>query len=205
MCTGTTEEEDEVIRNWRPPQKTKDHSAEEDHSAHAGKHERAVLTELGFIMKLEGRDIKVGNGIDDKGFLDSKVLQLWGVKNYTHLWGNDVDNKGKVVEKAREMSRRNQRVKLEKCVEELDKALSRRQKDMKGYATRRKCRGMCKKVVCSECQRAPRPRWNCWKCKSCRDCVMKEQHEHVEKLIRESRDTIQGLVAQFRLAPASLA
>ena len=138
MCTGTTEEEDEVIRNWRPPQKTEFHSAEEDHSAHAGKHERAVLTELGFVMKLEGRDIKVGNGIDEKGFLDSKVLQLWGVKNYTHLWGNDVDNKGKVVEKAREMSRRNQRVKLEKCVEELDKALSRRQKDMKGYAARRK-------------------------------------------------------------------
>ena len=66
------------------PQKTKDHSAEEDHSAHAGKHERAVLTELGFVMKLEGRDIKVGHGIDEKGFLDryhSKVLQLWGVQN----------------------------------------------------------------------------------------------------------------------------
>ena len=201
MHSGTTEEEDEVIRNWRPPQKTKYHSAEEDHSAHAGKHERAVLTELGFVMKLEGGDIKVGHGMDEKGFLDSKVLQLWGVKSYTHLWGNE----GKVVEKAREMSRGNPRVKLEKCVEELDKALSRRKKGMKEHAASRKCRGTCQKVVCGECQRAPRPRWNCLKCKSCRDCALKELHEHVEKLIRESKDTIQGLVAQCRLAPAGLA
>jgi hypothetical protein len=34
--------------------------------------------------------------------------------NYSHLWGNE----SKAVERARKMSRRNQRVKLEKCVED---------------------------------------------------------------------------------------
>ena len=43
---------------------------------------------VGFQMKLRGRDIAVGNGIDGKnGFLDRAVIEQWGVRSYAALWG----------------------------------------------------------------------------------------------------------------------
>ena len=80
------------IRNWRMPK------SDRDWSAVAGVKEKAALTELGFNMKLNRRDVAEGNGVNSgNGFISGQVLALWGVNSYPQLWGTQ----GKAVAAAK--------------------------------------------------------------------------------------------------------
>jgi hypothetical protein len=165
--------EEEPIRNWRDP------TGKDDHSAQAGKHERDALTSLKFEMKVGGKIIQVGNGIvAANGFLSSEVLTQWGIGKYEELWGA----RGKTVIKAQGLVA--QRDTLQRVVKSLNDALFQRKEDMKKQAQRRKCKGTC----------LPR---------SCRECVTKSTHEHMEKIIRASKEEIESLLssAATRSAP----
>ena len=47
-------------------------------------------------MKLCGKDIAVGHGIQGNGFLWKDVFEIWEVENYSAIWGSS----GKAVAKA---------------------------------------------------------------------------------------------------------
>ncbi len=148
------EDEEEPTRNWRPPRD------DNDYGALAGKHERAALTALGFEMKLRGKDIAVGHGIQLNGLLETGVFAKWGVKNYPEILGSS----GKAVEKAREVKTQRKISQLQTCVLELEQALVQRRKDMSKHAARRRCRGACHiNLKCSVCGHG-RKRWNCLDC-----------------------------------------
>ena len=178
------EDEEEPIRNWRPPR------GYNDYGALAGEHERAALTALGFGMKMRGKDIAVGHGMKTNGFLEADVFRMWGVNNYPAIWGSS----GKAVEKAREIKTRGQVSTLHTCVRELEQALMHRQKDMQKHADKRRCAGACPtNLKCTACDRK---RWNCPDCKlrNCANCVARQQHEHMEARVRECKEAIQKLL-----------
>eukprot|EP00802_Teleaulax_amphioxeia_P001956 Tamp_01958.p1 GENE.Tamp_01958~~Tamp_01958.p1 ORF type:complete len:1448 (+),score=382.62 Tamp_01958:367-4344(+) len=96
MAADEDEDEDDVYKNWRPPNK------DTDFAAHAGQAEKAALKRLNFNLRLNGREIGGSHGLDRKGFLTQEALQAIGIGNYTRLWRTS----GKVVEEARKMLRR---------------------------------------------------------------------------------------------------
>ena len=130
------EADEEPNRNWRPPRGGRGGN---DYGALAGEHERAALTALGFEMKLRGKDIAVGHGIQPNGFLEADVFRMWEVSIYPAIWGSS----GKAVEKAHEVKTRGQVSKLQACVRELEQALKHRRKDMQKHADKRGCSGTC--------------------------------------------------------------
>jgi len=184
------EGDDSDLRNWRPP-KTRF-----DHGAHAGQHERCALQSLGFQMQLGGKDIEVGNGISAKdGFLDRAVFVMWGVSSYAALWGKH----GRAVSKAHDvMIEANGRDKVAAASQSIGESLTHRNKDMNKHAKNRQCSGQC--LIgqrCSDCAAARRPKHKCSKCRSlnCRHCVAKGQHEHMERLMQETKAALDDLVA----------
>ena len=97
------EDEENVYKNWRPPNK------DTDFAAHAGQAEKKVLQRLNFDLRLDGREIgmtigsgKPPHGLDAKGYLTQDALRHLGIGNYTRLWRRS----GKVVEEARQILRR---------------------------------------------------------------------------------------------------
>ena len=180
-------------RNWRPPRD------DNDYGALAGEHERAALTELGFEMKLCGKDIAVGHGTQGNGFLWKEVFEMWEVENYSAIWGSS----GKAVAKACEVNVQGHASKLPTCVGELEQALEESQKDMQKYADMRDCDGTCPtKLKCDACRRRRgRKRWkcedykslNCADCVASADCVAREHHEYMEARVRECKDAMQFL------------
>ena len=188
------DEDDQDLRNWRPP------THQHDHGAHAGQHERAALQSLGFQMQLRGKDIAVGNGINaQNGFLDRAVIVQWGVRSYADLWGEH----GAGATRARAVVTAAQgRAKVAAASQSLSESLRHREEDMKRYARKRGCRGQCPTDrCCSACAAAIRPRYKCFQCKSlnCRDCVAKGQHEHMAELVRETKLALDGLLRQQSL------
>ena len=181
------EDEEEPTRNWRPPR-----AGGKDYGALAGEHERAALTALGFGMKMRGKDIAVGHGIQPNGFLEADVFRMWEVSNYPAIWGSS----GKAVEKAHEVKTRGQASKLHTCVRELEQALMYRQNDMRKHAGKRRCAGACPtNLKCNACGHG-RKRWNCTDCKrrNCANCVARQQHEHMEACVRECKEAVQELL-----------
>ena len=125
---------------------------------------------LGFSMTLPGEiePIKIGNGIEKNGFItDKRVLEMWGVGHYTHLWGRD----GRAVHAAAAAPP----AKRQNALTCLGKAIEYRREDMKKYARSRKCRGECPEST------------------NCRDCRMRRSHEFMLRLMRESGDAMQAL------------
>jgi hypothetical protein len=158
--------EEEPIRNWRDPVTGRD-----ERSVHAGKQERDALTSLKFEMKVGAKTVQVGNGIvAANGFLSSEVLAQWGICKYEELWGAS----SKAVIKAQGLVAH--RDILQRVVKSLNDALFQRKEDMKKQAQRRKCKGTC----------PPRSR---------RECAMKSTHEHMEHLIRASKEEIESLLS----------
>jgi len=93
------EDEEDVYKNWRPPNK------DTDFAGHAGQAEKKVLQRLNFDLRLNGREIGSGNpphGLDAKGYLTQDALRHLGIGNYTRLWRRS----GTVVEEARKILRR---------------------------------------------------------------------------------------------------
>ena len=146
-------------------------------------------------MKLGGRNIEIGNGVQPNGFLESRVFAMWGVRTYLQVWGPY----GEAVERARTIQAA-QASKLRTCVDELEKALKARKEDMEKHKARSlaRCRGACPNtnLRCDACQHRRRPAFQCRDCKAlnCRDCGIREQHEHVEALIRKCKDKIMKLI-----------
>jgi len=123
-----------------------------------------VLNQLGF----ETGPMQSGQGLNQRGFAEAELMwKLWGVCNYTHLWGRD----GKAVQAAAAAPL----AKRQNALACLHKAVNFRQEDLKKHCRNRKCRGEC-----------PESR-NCW------DCKMRVSHEFMLGLMRESGDAIQAL------------
>jgi hypothetical protein len=79
------EDEEDVYKNWRPPNK------DTDFAAHAGQAEKKVLQRLNFDLRLNGRAREIGSGnpphgLDAKGYLTQDTLRHLGIGNYTRLW-----------------------------------------------------------------------------------------------------------------------
>ena len=135
-------------------------------SALAGQQELLALSQLGF----DTSPMQMGNGLDDAGFAKPQVMwQLWGVANYTHLWGRD----GKAVHAAAAATP----TKRQHALACLEKAVNFRREDMKKHARNRRCKGEC-----------PESR-------NCRDCKMRGSHEFMLRLMCESGDAIKALQA----------
>jgi hypothetical protein len=149
---------DSDSRQFGPP-KDKEHWA-----ALAGQQELLALSQLSFDISL----MQKGSGLDDAGFAKPQVMwQLWGVANYTHLWGRD----GKAVHAAAAATP----TKRQHALACLEKAVNFRREDMKKHARKRQCKGEC-----------PESR-------NCRACKMRDSHEFMLRLMRESGDAIQAL------------
>ena len=130
----------------------------------AGQQELLVLNQLGF----ETGPMQSGQGLNQRGFAEAELMwKLWGVCNYTHLWGRD----GKAVQAAAAAPL----AKRQNALACLHKAVNFRQEDLKKHCRNRKCRGEC-----------PESR-NCW------DCKMRVSHEFMQLLMRESGDAIHAL------------
>ena len=130
----------------------------------AGQQELLALSQLGFDTSL----MQKGSGLDDAGFAKPQVMwQLWGVANYTHLWGRD----GKAVHAAAAATP----TKRQHALACLEKAVNFRREDMKKHARNRQCKGEC-----------PESR-------NCRACKMRDSHEFMLRLMCESGDAIQAL------------
>ena len=147
-------------------------------------------------MQLGGKDIEVGNGISAKdGFLDRAVFVMWGVSSYAALWGKH----GRAVSKAHDvMIEANGRDKVAAASQSIGESLTHRNKDMNKHAQNRQCSGQC--LIgqrCSDCAAARRPKYKCFKCRrlNCRHCVAKGQHEHMERLMQETKAALDDLVA----------
>jgi hypothetical protein len=67
-----SDDDGDIVRNWRPPKYPT------DYGALAGQAERECLKLLGFQMTLRGdtSPIRVGKGIEPKGFIDSRVFAM---------------------------------------------------------------------------------------------------------------------------------
>jgi hypothetical protein len=151
---------DSDSRQFGPP-KDKEHWA-----ALAGQQELLALGQLGF----DTSPMQKGNGLDDAGFAKPQVMwQLWGVANYTHLWGRD----GKAVHAAAAAHP----TKRQHALACLEKAVNFRREDMKKHARTRRCKGEC-----------PESR-------NCRDCKMRDSHEFMLRLMCESGDAMKALQA----------
>ena len=146
-------------RNMRVP------TGKEDWSALAGQQELRVLTCLGF----DTSPMSTGQGCDDRGFIRPAVLQLWGVRNYTHLWGGH----GEVARRARHAPH----AKVTDAIACLDKAINFRQEDMKKHAQTRRCRGQCPASA------------------GCRDCRSRGAHEFMRNLMCESKEAMESHVS----------
>ncbi len=148
---------DSDSRQFGPP-KDKEHWA-----ALAGQQELLALSQLGF----DTSPMQKGSGVDDAGFAKPQVMwRLWGVANYTHLWGRD----GKAVHAAAAATP----MKREYALACLEKAVKFRREDMKKHARNRRCKGEC-----------PEPR-------NCRDCKMRVSHEFMLILMCESGDAMKA-------------
>ena len=148
-------------------------------------------------MQLRGKVIAVGNGINaQNGFLDRAVIEQWGVRSYADLWGEDgmaVSRSGAIMTAAQG------RAKVAAASQSLRESLTHRKEDMKKHARNRRCRGECPTDrCCSECAVARRPRYKCFQCRSlnCQDCVAKGQHEHMVKLMGETKLVLDYLLHQ---------
>lgn len=89
-------EEEDVDRNWRVPGIKVDKLGQQrkvdphhDYSALAGQAERKCMELLGFAMTCkQGNPIQIGHGIDERGFIEETVLQMWDVDAYVAgIWG----------------------------------------------------------------------------------------------------------------------
>ena len=156
---------------------------------------------MGFDMQLGGKDIAVGNGIDsENGFLDEAVRRQWGVSSYADLWGEH----GKVVGAAHAaMGEDGGKGKVSEAMRALDESLRHRLADMRKYDSKRTCSGACPVVLCPKCKTKARPKENCYDCKrlSCRECQKRKQHEHMEGLMRETKEALERLVQEGPLVP----
>ena len=143
-------------RNLRDP------THKEDWSALAGQQELRVLTCLGY----DTSPMRTGQGCDERGFVQPAVLQLWGVHNYTHLWGGH----GEVARRAGQVPH----AKVREAIACLDKAINFRQEDMKKHVRTRRCRGQCPKEA------------------NCRDCRSRGAHEFMRNLMHESKEAMES-------------
>jgi hypothetical protein len=49
-----------------------------------------TCTGMSYFLVFDASPIQKGQGLDDAGFAKPQVMwQLWGVDNYTHLWGRN--------------------------------------------------------------------------------------------------------------------
>jgi hypothetical protein len=156
---GLEDSDDSERRNMRDP------THKDDWSALAGQQELLVLKCLGF----DTSPIETRRGCDDRGFIQAAVLQSWGVRNYTHLWGGH----GEAACRARQAPH----TKVKNAIACLDKAIDFRQEDMKKHAQTRRCRGQCPESA------------------HCRDCRCRSVHEFMRNLMRESKEAMESYLS----------
>ena len=156
---GLSEEEESDTRNMAPPRDR------EDFGALAGQQELLALEQLGF----DTRRIRDQSGLDARGFATPDVLRLWGVANYSHMWGSD----GRVVQAAAAAPA----ARAQHALACLRKALDFRTEDMKKHARSRRCRGECAAA------------------RNCRDCRSRDAHAFMHRLMGEALATLQGRAA----------
>jgi hypothetical protein len=180
--------DDGDVRNWLSPKHA------QDHGKHAGKSEREAMEVLGFDMRLRGRDVVIGNGIDARnGFLDKAVLRQWGVSSYADLWGEH----GKVAAAAQAaMGEEGGEGRVSAAARAIGESLWHRRADMRRHASKRSCGGACPVHLCSACAARARPKDNCYGCKrsSCRECETRRRHEHMERLVCETKEALDALL-----------
>ena len=137
----------------------------EDFGALAGQQELLALEQLGF----DTRRIRDQSGLDARGFVTPDVLRLWGVANYSHMWGSD----GRVVQAAAAAPA----ARAQHALACLRKALDFRNEDMKKHARSRRCRGECAAA------------------RNCRDCRSRDAHAFMHRLMGEALAALQARAA----------
>mmetsp|Transcript_7861 Transcript_7861/g.19095 ORF Transcript_7861/g.19095 Transcript_7861/m.19095 type:complete len:439 (+) Transcript_7861:55-1371(+) len=178
------EEEEEwderVTRNWALPRR------DDDFAKHAGQHEKAALTILGFPMTFNGLEIGPGNGLRESSyFIDDAVLQGWGVApkrgrySYpTGVWSCS----GQAVRTAGLLSAQASRAKLPRVVNELTQVEDLRIKDMGKHHSQpptTRCRPKCFKED---------------NCKDCNAVRVATSHTFQLQVIKESRMEMETLL-----------
>ena len=86
---------------------------------------------LAFSTVFSGRPVRVDNGIGRDGFIDTKLLEHWGVSSYVNgIWGSA----GKAVQLARGRIAAGVQIRVRDAITRLDLVEKYRQKDMARYA-----------------------------------------------------------------------
>ena len=95
--------------------------------------------------------------------------------------------------------------KVSEAMRALDESLRHRSADMRKYASKRlrNCGDACPVVLCPKCKTKATPKQNCYACKrlSCKECWKGKQHEHMEGLVRETKEALERLVQEGPLGP----